>query len=81
MTPGYKAFENIVGKEEIAVNQHFFFSHIVFYPPPNLSIWVIFILSFANALIEGLSQLAHEQKRKNILATDKFLFGSQLLLE
>ena len=34
-----KPFENIVGKEENAGNQHLFFSHNVFYAMKNFVFW------------------------------------------
>ena len=51
MTLKRKAFENIVGKEENAGNQHFLLSPQCFFilPKPNFNFLVTFILLSANA--------------------------------
>ena len=55
-----EAFENIVGKGENAVIQHFFsFSNNAFVPftQKNFNYWVTFILSTATALNLDLSKI------------------------
>ena len=59
MTMKKKPFENIVGKEENAGNQHFllFLQCSLFYPEKKIAIWFTFNLSSANALNMNWSEI------------------------
>ena len=59
LTTLYKTpFENTIGKEENAVNQHFvLFLQFLSFPPQNLNFSVTFILSSANTFNLDLSNI------------------------